>query len=1118
MNLLPKMATSRGSLYLTLALVLAATAAVAQTSAPKTQHNFSKEAAVIESYDSAYRFENDGTGTEDVTARIKILSQAGVQQYGVLVFSYPSATQHIKIDYVRVRQPDGTVVLTPPTSIEDVTPRVTLAAPEYSDFKEKHVAVKGLVPGSELEYHVHFEIYAPLIPGQFWLAYDFTKDGIILDEELHVNVPKDRPLKLKSASIQPSVTVEGDRKIFSWKSSNLTEVTPRPYPTGKYPPPDVLLSTFQTWAQVGQWWASLEDPQMVPTAAITAKAAELTKSLTTEDQKLRAIYGFVAEQFRYIGISFGIGRYKPHAADQVLSNGYGDCKDKHTLLAALLQAAGIKAYPALINSSRRIEPDVPSPGQFDHVITVVPEGQKLSWMDTTTELAPMGQLFFSLRGKRALVVPSGQPAYLAMTPAEALEPDRVNFEAKGELSSDGVFKGTIKDVTSGDRALVMRLLFNNIAQSYWQKAAQGMSDSLGFGGTVSNVQVTPPEDTGRPFSLSYDYVRKDYSNWSSQSPHEISPPLPFAGLPAPPHSDDKTPQPLVLGETLHGEYHAAIKIPDGWKVTLPKPVNLSTPFGDFNSSYTFEDGTVVVDRKLVTKTDEVPVAELEAYRKFQKAVSSDLQSQITLAGASASAGIGPPASPEFQQDMNDAFKRMRQGDVQGAHAAQQRALDTALRDIKANPKSEVAWRSAGQAYVLLLKPDSAIKDFQKAVALDPKDPLALGGLATALRGTGKLDQAIAAYRKAVALVPTNTMMSWQLAQVLDAAGRETEVEGVWRDFIKASPQSAYAHANLGGALLRDKKYDEAIQVFEATVKLAPKSWWDEVELANSYAGAGRKPQAALAFEKAAEMSPSPTTWNEVGYDMADHDIKLPEAETFVKMAVDAAENAAANTTLDKLQMVDLFSTTNLAYYWDSLGWVYFREGDAQKARQFVEASWDLGQMPVVADHLGQIDDKLGKKQRAAEDYAWAVALSPGAFPIPIKGHAPPHGSPSGFPEAHDHLMRLVGSAHFDAAVNKARNGLSAMRTYNFDKVDLKPGTAEFFVLIGQGDKAEGVRFISGDATLREAAPKLRALHFNEPFPDDGPEMILRRGILSCEPGVSKCGFVLLLPGDVHSIN
>jgi hypothetical protein len=74
----------------------------------------------------------------------------------------------------------------------------------------------------------------------------------------------------------------------------------------------------------------------------------------------------------------------------VLHNQYGDCKDKHTLLASLLEAEGLHADSVLINSSRKLDPDVPSPSQFDHVITMLPmdSAKEEVWMDTTSEVAP----------------------------------------------------------------------------------------------------------------------------------------------------------------------------------------------------------------------------------------------------------------------------------------------------------------------------------------------------------------------------------------------------------------------------------------------------------------------------------------------------------------------------------------------------------------------------------------------------------------------------------------------------------------------------------------------------------------------------------------------------------
>ena len=102
----------------------------------------------------------------------------------------------------------------------------------------------------------------------------------------------------------------------------------------------------------------------------------MTKGLNSDLEKTEALYDFVAKNFRYVSLSLGVGRYQPHAASDVLHDQYGDCKDKHTLLASLLEAEGLHASSVLINSSRKLDPDVPSPSQFDHVITMLPPGNE----------------------------------------------------------------------------------------------------------------------------------------------------------------------------------------------------------------------------------------------------------------------------------------------------------------------------------------------------------------------------------------------------------------------------------------------------------------------------------------------------------------------------------------------------------------------------------------------------------------------------------------------------------------------------------------------------------------------------------------------------------------------
>src|SRR5437660_11126339 len=360
--------------------------------------DYSQEPFLIEQYYARARFEKDGTGRRELHVRVRVQSEAGVQQLGQLVFGYNSANERMTIDSVEVRKADGSAATAAADAVQDMTSPVARDAPVYTDYLQKHVTVPGLRPGETLAYHITTQIPPPIAVGQFWLENDFLKDAIVLDERLEVSVPRDRAIKLKTQPpAQPMVTEEGDLRIYRWKTSNLQredeesdEAKPRKKPRKKLEVPAVQLTTFQSWEEVGRWYAGLERERATPNAAVRAKAQELVHGRETDLEKIEALYDFVAKNFRYVSLSFGLGRYQPHSASEVLANQYGDCKDKHTLLASLLDASGIKAFPALISSARDIDADVPSPTEFDHVITVIPQRNSLLWLDTTTEVGPFG--------------------------------------------------------------------------------------------------------------------------------------------------------------------------------------------------------------------------------------------------------------------------------------------------------------------------------------------------------------------------------------------------------------------------------------------------------------------------------------------------------------------------------------------------------------------------------------------------------------------------------------------------------------------------------------------------------------------------------------------------------
>jgi len=516
----------------TVLLTSAPTLAQAGNSRPpsSTDNNadYSKEAIVVERLSTRVVCERDGSGTRETTAVIRMQGEAGVRNFAVLSFSYTSDNEAVEVDHVRVRKPDGTVVLTPDQNIQDMPAEITRVAPIYSDIHERRVVVKALGVGDVLEYLVRYRTVKPRVPGQFWFEYTFVRDAIAKDETLEISIPSDKYLGVSSPELRPEVKEDGARRTYTWKTVNLERKDKElQTPQRDALQPSIQVATFRSWEEVGRWYGDLQRTQQTVTPQIQAKAALLTKGLTNDDDKIRALYNFVSTRFHYVSLSFGVGRYQPHRADEVLGNEYGDCKDKHTLLAALLKAAGYDAWPALINSSRKINSDVPSPGQFDHVITVVPRGAGLIWLDTTAEVAPFGLLLANLRDKQALVIPAQNAASLMKTPATPPFASSMSFSAEGKLNSDGTLTAHIERSARGDAEVLFRLGFQRVPAAQWKDLVQQISYASNFAGDVRSVTASIAENTDQPFRFGYDYTRKNYSDWENR---RITPPLPPFGI------------------------------------------------------------------------------------------------------------------------------------------------------------------------------------------------------------------------------------------------------------------------------------------------------------------------------------------------------------------------------------------------------------------------------------------------------------------------------------------------------------------------------------------------------------------------------------------------------------
>jgi len=1029
--------------------------ALAQASAsspkPKTNNANSEEAAVFERILNRAHFENDGTEVSETEAVVRIQSQAGVEEFGQLVFGYSSATEKLDVEYVRVRKPDGQVVVTPESTAQDFAPDVLKEAPMYSDYRQRHISVAALQPGDTLEYRTVTRVLTPLAAGNFWYEYTFPKGVAVKEDRLELDIPKARDVKLKTLTRKPEIQDNGDRRVYTWVVKDIQPERDKDRDEAdEETGPDVQLTTFTDWKQVAQWYAKLQGERMTVDDSVRKKAEELAKGANTPTEKARRLYDFVARNVRYVSISLGIGRYQPHSASDVLQNGYGDCKDKHTLLSALLRAEGIQSYPVLIGSARKLDVDIPSPGQFDHVITVARLGTGLTWLDTTPEVTPFGLILYQLRNKQAVVVSEDSEGGLQRTPADSPVKTFMHFTLDGKFSEFGALDAALEVTAQGDRDWPMRASFRGYSQAQWKDFVKVLSAGWGLPGDVDDVQLDPIEDTSKPFHLKYHVRQDQYFVVPSASVNFR--PIPPLGMPAI-RASEKSKEPLDIGPAGDTDYKVRLQFPSNYTVHTPTAVKMSRDYGDYSSTYSLSKGTLEGERKLVVKMNEVAAARRADYESFRNAAHSD-EDQLLSCTILTPLGQGAQtAAARIEGTPTELHKA-------GVKALQSRdyrgAIDLLKRAVDGDASIKDGWYDLGLASAGANRHAEAIAAFRKQIELDPNHKHANGDLAMELQQTGKTEEAIAAYRKQ----------------------------------LETAPYEKTAHKNLGVLLAQLGRDPDARTELEAAAAVPPDDPETKMALAQVY---GRLGEKALAQELMKGLTGS--TGGDAGQDIyasaLKNDIDPAQTETDAQQVLYDIGGQFDSGELDRLGPSAFSSMRLVALAWARMGWAKFKRGENLAAMQFLQSAWLLSQSGTVANRLGQVLEKQGQAEKAGHMYALAVA--------------------AGGSEVQDSQARLAKLAGDSAAAEKdvaqAAVELVQTRTVKLGAITNKPASARFALVFDSSPRPERAEFVDGDESLRSATEQLREKDFPVRFPDVSSVKIVRRGLLSC--GGSGCGIELL---------
>jgi transglutaminase-like putative cysteine protease len=393
----------------------------------------------------------------------------------------------------------------------------------------------------------------------------------------------------------------------------------------------------QLWTSIGNWYEGLGAPQTLATNEISAKALELASKEGDFTARVEKIAEFMQREIRYVGIEIGIGGYQPHAAAAVFHNRYGDCKDKATLLIAMLNSIGVHATYVLVDTRRGfVDADVPSidgnhaiaaievPAGYNDArlktIVKTRNGQRFLIFDPTNQYVPLGLLPTYLQGSYGTLV-NGANSQVIELPVVSPDADVTERIAKFELNADGTLEGSVTEERVGASSGGERHYFASNADKERREYVERRlrQDFSAFQLTTESAENV--QNLEEKFVLKYQISAPAYAKTAGNlllvRPRVL-------GSDAEALSDRPRKYPIDLEAEGTWRDSFDVTVPAGFTVDeLPDPTKVDVGFATYRSEVKADRNVLRYSRELVVKELALKPDQYDALQKLESAITTD---------------------------------------------------------------------------------------------------------------------------------------------------------------------------------------------------------------------------------------------------------------------------------------------------------------------------------------------------------------------------------------------------------------------------------------------------------------------------------------------------------------
>jgi transglutaminase-like putative cysteine protease/thioredoxin-like negative regulator of GroEL len=553
-------------------------------------------------------------------------TDAAIDAHRVSSIRYSPSTQDLRVIHARAWKPTGAVLDAQELGDRELADNLVSM---YYDMRLHQLRFAGLEQGDvvELEYSLTPKRRSAAYNGYFGELVLFAGRGPAELKRYVLIAPAAQKVFVHAEKVAPaSVTAKDGSQVFVWEARTVPALPREAHSPGITEiSPYVHVSTLGDWKQLGSWYAELVRPQFALDQSLENELARVIKGLRSDREKISAIQEFVLRSTHYVALEFGVYSYKPYPVTQIYARRFGDCKDKASLMIALLRAAGIEAEIALVRT-RSLGDVVAEPASialFNHAIVYVPKYEL--WLDGTAEYAGR-ELPLEDQGALTLTVNLNGAAQVRHVPMSRAADNYTRHIIRGELSAQGVIQFSGSTTTRGEDAPGLRhdLAVREQQLDMFRRELAEVFPTV----QVNSVAVHGAEVLSGDVSVDFQGALS-----SPQNKHAVSLSsswMPRSYVAALAGASTRT-QDLVLPSPWTTEEEIHIALPDGTEVTsLPRDQNISSSFGLVQLHYKKSGGEIVVQSHVQFEKARVSVQDYPAFRQFCAQVERSFRNEITL--------------------------------------------------------------------------------------------------------------------------------------------------------------------------------------------------------------------------------------------------------------------------------------------------------------------------------------------------------------------------------------------------------------------------------------------------------------------------------------------------------